>query len=294
MAIASPDRVIRLADGRLLGYCEYGDPLGRPLLFFHGLPGSRLEGDLFDAAAAERGVRVIAVDRPGFGLSDFQPGRTLLHWKDDIAELTSALALEHFAVAGLSGGGPYAAVCAWGLPQRVTGAGLVSGAGPFDRDENWAGMSGTNRGLFRLARSAPFLVGAPMKMMSFFVGRFPDRAAQLMAKSLPAADRAVLERRGTEELIRDSREAFRSGERGAIYETKLIVRPWEFDLREISVPVHLWQGLDDVNVPPAMGKYLAETIPGCQAHFIPDAGHFWALDHAGEILDALVPSMAAA
>jgi pimeloyl-ACP methyl ester carboxylesterase len=77
------DQTIRLRDGRRLGYAEWGDPGGRPLLYFHGWPGARVEGSLADEAAKARGVRLIAVDRPGMGLSDFQPRRTLVAWPDD-------------------------------------------------------------------------------------------------------------------------------------------------------------------------------------------------------------------
>jgi len=48
-----PDNVVRLRDGRILGYAEYGDPTGRPAFLFHGTPGSRLEGAIaHDVAGA--------------------------------------------------------------------------------------------------------------------------------------------------------------------------------------------------------------------------------------------------
>ncbi|MDQ4079090.1 MAG: alpha/beta hydrolase, partial [Chloroflexota bacterium] len=72
------DKSIQLKDGRLLGYAEYGDPAGQPIFFFHGWPGSRLEARPLTEPAAVHGARVIAADRPGFGLSDFKPGRTIL------------------------------------------------------------------------------------------------------------------------------------------------------------------------------------------------------------------------
>ena len=74
------DRVLKLPDGRLLGYAEFGDPAGGMLFFFHGCRGSRFSGAFLDAAAKERGVRVVALERPGFGLSDFQLGRSIAAW----------------------------------------------------------------------------------------------------------------------------------------------------------------------------------------------------------------------
>ena len=112
---------LRLSDGRALGYAQYGDPEGRPLFFSHGTPGSRTLAQLFDAGARRDGVRLIAPERPGFGRSDFLPDRTFADWPDDVSELADALGFDRFAVAGSSGGGPYAAACAWKLPERLTG-----------------------------------------------------------------------------------------------------------------------------------------------------------------------------
>jgi pimeloyl-ACP methyl ester carboxylesterase len=118
----STARTIRLRDGRRLGYAEWGDPGGRPLLYFHGWPGSRVEGRLGDEAAKAKGVGMIALDRPGMGLSDYQPRRTLVDWPDDVIQVAAALGLDRFAVLGISGGGPYAAACAWKLSEQLTGA----------------------------------------------------------------------------------------------------------------------------------------------------------------------------
>jgi pimeloyl-ACP methyl ester carboxylesterase len=110
---------------------EYGDPNGTPMLGFHGTPGSRFMLRLADGAAAELGIRLIAPERPGFGLSTFQKGRSLAGWARDVEAFTRALGVERFAVAGVSGGGPYAAACAAMLPDRVTAVGLVSPIGPM-------------------------------------------------------------------------------------------------------------------------------------------------------------------
>ncbi|MBI4571246.1 MAG: alpha/beta hydrolase, partial [Chloroflexi bacterium] len=91
MSDADGGQAIILRDGRRLGYAEYGSRTGRPLFFFHGFPNSRVLGRLFQQAAARRGVRIIALDRPGFGLSDFMRGRTLAGWPDDVVEAADAL-----------------------------------------------------------------------------------------------------------------------------------------------------------------------------------------------------------
>src|SRR5215471_20729905 len=126
------DNIISLRDGRKLGYAEYGDPAGKPIFFFHGLPGSRLQRHPDGSIAIELGARIIAIDRPGYGLSDFQQGRTLLDWPDDVAQLADSLQIDQFAAIGLSGGGPYLLACAYSIPERINSATVVSGMGPVD------------------------------------------------------------------------------------------------------------------------------------------------------------------
>ena len=129
-------KTIRLRDGRLLGYAEYGVPEGKPVLHFNGFPGTRFEASLIADAAARVGVRLIGVDRPGMGLSDFQPGRRILDWPDDVLELADALGLERFAVMGVSGGGPFCALrspaAAFGLVELEVRA-MRQGAPGEDR-----------------------------------------------------------------------------------------------------------------------------------------------------------------
>lgn len=117
--------------GRSLSYAEYGDPDGRPMLYFHGVPSDHREGRLFADAARRHGVRLLAFDRPGVGGSDPRPNRQLLDWPDDVRRAADALDLDEFGVLGYSGGGPYVAACAHELPERLAGAGIVSGVAPL-------------------------------------------------------------------------------------------------------------------------------------------------------------------
>ncbi|MEZ4679971.1 MAG: alpha/beta fold hydrolase [Caldilineaceae bacterium] len=123
-------QTIELSDGRMLGYAEYGDRQGLPVFHFHGGNSSRLEGQWLADAATSHHIRLLAPDRPGFGLSDPHPERTFLSWAVDVANVADALDIDRFAVMGLSGGAPHAAVVAHQLPQRVTAVALVSGLAP--------------------------------------------------------------------------------------------------------------------------------------------------------------------
>ncbi|HLB45042.1 MAG TPA: alpha/beta hydrolase, partial [Candidatus Limnocylindrales bacterium] len=126
------DQVLRLADRRRLGYSESGDPEGAPVLFFHGFGTTRVICPPAQPAE-ELGIRLIAVDRPGIGLSDPKPGRNLLDWPADIAELADHLALDSFSIVGWSGGSPYALACGLAMADRVRAiaAGTVSSRAPW-------------------------------------------------------------------------------------------------------------------------------------------------------------------
>lgn len=284
------DSVVRLADGRRLGYAEYGDPRGTPVFLFHGTPGSRIAFADDDPVARELGVRLIAPDRPGYGLSDFHAGRTLLHWAGDVAALADHLGIGRFAVAGASGGGPHTAACAHSLPERVTAAALISSASPLDAPEATRGMAWGNRIGLALPRYAPWLIRGLMVLQARSILQAPELFLRSLEKQLCEADHRVLadpEQRTA--AILHLQEGVRPGPRGMAYEAVLVSRPWGFDPAEIRVPVHVWHGVDDTLAPIPMGRYLAATIPGSRAHFLPGVGHLVAEheEHWRAILGAL-------
>ena len=278
---------IRLRDGRSLGYENYGDPTGKPIFYFHGMPGSRLQRHPDVGIAASMNVRVITIDRPGYGLSDFQPGRRLLDWPDDVVQLADALAIDKFAILGVSGGGPHAAACAFRIPQRLSAVAMVSSPQPLNRPEDAGCMSRLARVGLRLGRKAPLLLRLAVWLLSN-PGRNPARFVQQGYESWPACDRAILDRPDFRAmLIADFAEAARLGVRAYWWDLVLLARLWGFQLSDITMPIHLWHGEEDNIVPVCMGHYLATAIPNCRAHFIPGQGHFLALEHLPEILAAL-------
>lgn len=184
------DQSITLSDGRLLGFQGLGAPDGRPLFFFHGTPGSRLVFSPNDPIAQIPGLHLIIPDRPGYGLSDPQPGRTLLDWPGDVAELADHLGLDAFAVAGESGGGPHALACAYRLADRVTMALALSSPAP-------AGFKGASRGLslgnrvgLLLGRYAPWLVRRMIRSYASVFEKNPEAFVDALAKQMAPPDQA--------------------------------------------------------------------------------------------------------
>lgn len=279
---------IRLKDGRRLGYAEYGDPNGKPVVHFHGNPCSRLEGVGYrDRVAARLGVRLVMPDRPGFGISDFKPNRAILDWADDVVELADALNLEHFAVMGYSAGGPYAAACAFKIPQRLTAVGIVSGIGPIDAPGALEGMTKTNRTGFTLGPKAPWLLRLYWWNFARQLRGNPERFITQRSAQRPEPDRVALADPEVREIyINVWREGFRHGARGATWETLLFARSWGFHLQDIHIPVYLWHGELD-NAAPI--KYMASAIPDCRAKFFPQDGHISLIvNHYEELLRAMV------
>ncbi len=265
---------VELRDGRTLAYALFGVPEGRPVLYFHGYPGSRLEAAVAHDTATQHGVRLIAIDRPGFGRSTFKLGRRILDWPDDVSELADRLGLQRFAAMGVSGGGPYAAACAYRIPERLTHVAIVCGVGPFETPGATDGMMITNRILFRIARYSQTAVRLLLLPMLWGLRRNPERAVRTMLRQLPAVDRSVLE---DEEVLAafatGALEAVRQGTRPSGLEGQLYARPWGFRLEDVTREVHLFQGELDVNVPAVMGRHQAEALPRCRAHFYPEEGH---------------------
>ncbi len=149
------DDRVALPDDRLLAYAEFGDPDGRPVLFFHGTPGYRRNPWVADAKLRSAGVRLIAPDRPGVGRSTPKPRRRLLDWPDDVQHLADALGLERFAVVGFSNGGPHAAACAYKLGPRLSHTALVAPMPPLDQP-GALGQLGAPGWYYPLALRAPW------------------------------------------------------------------------------------------------------------------------------------------
>jgi pimeloyl-ACP methyl ester carboxylesterase len=174
------------------------------------------------------------------------------------------------------------------LPERVTAAYLVSGIGPLDDREALSAMMPANRILFGLLRAFPQTTVGLAALARLAYGRHFDWVVEKMLPSMPPADADVFRRPGMRDFFAtDAREAFRQGSRGYAEDQALMARPWGFRLEEIRVPVRLYHGEEDRNVPVAMGRRVAALIPDCKAVFYAGEGHLAFVPHAAEIFSAL-------
>jgi len=272
---------MRLPDGRTLNYAEYGIPDGKPLLYFHGTPGSRLERHPAQGIAKTLGIRLVVPERPGYGSSSDQPGRSMLQWADDMEYFINQLGLERFAIIGFSGGGPYAMACALKMADHITRLGLASSIAPFDNPYGAEGMNAQSKAFYELALADPEAFHAQVQALA----TDGETLFQIITAGLPEPDTQLFTNDDLATMYRaNMAESMRTGVAGIVSDTILLPRAWGFRPEDIGCDTYLWQGLADANVPPGMGRYLSEAIPGCQATFLPGAGHFLLFAHWKEIL----------
>lgn len=283
---------LKLPDGRQLCYTEYGNPEGLPLFVFHGNPNSRLLWGVIPDSPFLPNIRLIAPDRPGYGQTDFVEGVTTLeNWPNDIVALADALGIDKFAVFGPSGGGPFALACAWKIPERLTAVGIFASVGPFIPETDQK-IAAPVRMLWAIAPKLPGLFKVQMRLFAWLARKYPNVYIKMILKEFSETDRQVYERLKIAELIRaDRNEAYRQGGIGTWYDV-MIPGNWPIPLNQIKAKIYLWQGEEDISTPLAMGQYLAEQIPDCEAKFIKGAGHFWIFEHIAEMLEPLVMTMA--
>ncbi len=270
--------------GRVLGYAEYGDPKGKPVFVFHGWPSSRLQASAYDGLAKKLQLRIIAPDRPGYGLSEIQKNRTLLDWPSDVVALADKLKIKKFAVMGVSGGGPYAAVCAYKIPRRLTHAAIVVGLAPIVGWESLEGVIWIGKIGWGNFPTYPWLrkVAAIIQMINT---RYGLRLGLYRFLFNAKKDRKVLDDPAVRARVRrNTLEAFRQGWQGAAQDLTIYSTDWGFDVRDIHMPVKLWYGEADQNVSLNMGKYYATHIPKNTLKVYKGEGHLIAITHAEEIL----------
>jgi pimeloyl-ACP methyl ester carboxylesterase len=255
---------------------EGGDPAGPAVVVHHGTPMSRLLYGPNVTDAETRGLRLIGYDRPGYGDSTPQPGRTVADAATDVAAIADALGIDRFATWGISGGGPHALACAALLPERVVAGASLAGAAPYDAEglDFLAGMGEGNVKEFGLIlegrqKLEPFLRAERDALLA--AGR--EGLAEAMRTLLTPVDAAAFTGETAEFLFESLQVGSAERIDGWLDDDLAFVKPWGFSVEQIGVPVLLWQGAEDRFVPLAHGEWLASCIPTCEAHLSPDDGH---------------------
>jgi pimeloyl-ACP methyl ester carboxylesterase len=266
----------RTGDGRVVTVDSADVPGGFAVLVHAGTPGSRRMMPLAVALAADRGLRLISYDRPGYGESTPSPGRTVAQAAADARAIAASLDLDRLATWGHSGGGAYALACAALLPDLVVAACVFASMAPADAP-----------GLDYLGSLSD---GWRAEIEMFYAD--PVRARELAWSSaqerIPALSTAEgwLEMWGEQPETADperlavaqylalvQQDALGRGDEGWWEDNVATLTPWGFDPAAITIPVQLWHGERDAAVPPVFGHWLADRIPGVDAHFTAEDDH---------------------
>lgn len=284
------DSVLRLADGTKVGVAIYGDPAGRPVMAFHGTPASRLMFRKGHAAALRYGLKLISIDRPGYGRSPPDREATLQTRTDQFVAIADALGIDRLALLAVSGGAPYATALASRLGTRVTALALVSPMGPV-ADYVAAGqprLPMLQRRFFLKLSQRQWLVrpGAALSVAAFRAR--PTLFIRTVKSALGRADSRLIAKPDVVEALVDmTKEAVRFGAGGAVADFRIYGQPWQIDYHAITAPAVVWAGTADKVVPVPVCAYLARRIPRGQLVTVLGGAHFWILNHVDEVLSRL-------
>ena len=267
---------IETPDGRVLAVQEGGDPAGKPVLVHNGTPNTRYLYAPHVTDAAARGIRLVGYDRPGYGESSPQPGRTVASAAADVRTICRALGISRLATWGVSGGGPHVLACAALLPDLVVAAAALASLAPYGAEDLdfFAGMGQENVDDYKLALRDEQAARAKTEA---------DRAAMLAVSAadlhtqfetlLTPADRAVLTGGLLDYLVTSMKDGLAPGAEGWWEDGVAFLRPWGFSVSDITVPTLVMQGREDQFVPFGHGQWLASHIPGADVRLLNHDGH---------------------
>jgi pimeloyl-ACP methyl ester carboxylesterase len=285
------ERDVTLRDGRTLHVYDDGDPDGNVVVENHGTPGCGLRYQPDVELARERGLRIVSYDRAGYGASTPNPGRRVVDVVPDIEDVLAALEIDRFGTAGGSGGCPHALAVGARLAPRCVSVALVASPTPWDAEgiDQLAGMGEQNVQEFTAAMTGTAELEAFLQPMAEEIqAATVEQLKEVMSTLLPPVDRDVLTGERGAHLKRAFDRAIEPGIAGWRDDDIAFVTPWGFELDEIRVPTLLWQGVQDKMVPVEHGRWLAERIPGVEAHISEEDGHLSiAVGRLGEIYDWL-------
>lgn len=271
---------LELSDGRRLHiYDSRGDGADASLAVFwhHGTPNLGDPPEPLLPAAAQRGIRWVSYDRPGYGGSTPHPGRDVASAAADVSAIADALGIGQFALMGHSGGGTHALASGALLSKRVLGVVSISGLAPFGAEGlDWfGGMADAGAAELRAAAA----------------GRAPlvDYLAstEFDPEIFTPADRAALAGAWSW-LGKLAGRATAAGLGGMVDDDLAYVAPWGFDPRQVSPPVLILQGGQDRIAPSSHGTWLAGQIHSAEFWLRPDDGHISVLNSGAAALDWLL------
>jgi pimeloyl-ACP methyl ester carboxylesterase len=280
-------QVVDAPDKRKLSVESIGAPDGKPVLLLHGTPGGRNGPRPRGIFLYRLGIRLISYDRPGYPGSTRKPERTVADAAADVQAIADHLRIDRFSVVGRSGGAPHALACAALLNDRVICSAALGSLAPYDAEGlDWkAGMTGSNVRAYADAKSDLDALEAKLNSQARLVENNTDGLLKILWPELVGPDKEVVGDIAIRQLIaRVHAEALSGTADGWIDDVKALSRPWNFDLSDITAPVKLWSGSEDVFSPVGHTYWLGEHIKGAEVDVEDEKGHFDAVETLPRIL----------
>jgi pimeloyl-ACP methyl ester carboxylesterase len=284
-------QVVQTLDGRRLSVQSLGDPDGTPVFLLHGTPGGRNGPRPRGIVLHRLGIRLISYDRPGYGGSTRLPDRSVATAAYDVEAIADYFGISQFSVVGRSGGAPHALACAALLRDRVICAVALSSLAPCDAEGlTWsAGMADSNVQAYGDAEDNLGALIATLNEQARKVRRDSEGLLRVLWPEMTGSDRDVIGDIALRQKIAQIHvEAVSKTTDGWVDDVKALSRSWDFKLSDITIPVKLWSGSDDVFSPCAHTEWLAKHIEGADLEIITGAAHFGAV----EILPKILPWVA--
>lgn len=268
------ERRVFLPGGRKIAVRESGPADGRPVFYLHGFLGSRLECIPADPLATEFGLRLISIDRPGFGLSSNAPPDPAIDAADATA-VCNELGLRQPIVVGVSGGSAPALLMAANQAVAAPVVILACPLCPLDDPAVLTQFSLVARlvlnGAALTPRTAGFLLDGPLRQ---FAKHYPEALLKILCTKFASADQEAL-RSGewSQAIARSLAESFVAGGHGALRDLLTYTQRWDERLWRIQTPVLIWHGRQDTVVPIRGARALARRLANAQLHEYENEGH---------------------
>lgn len=276
--------ILTLSDKRQLGVSKQGPSDGKPILYYHGIPGSRLEFNPPGNLLNELGIQIITLDRPGYGLSTPNDAvKGLTAFAKDAAQAMTMLSFDRFSVIGFSGGGPYALACASALGEKISSILLGGAIAPITGLQSLEGMNPLTYEVYRIAHSEPIKLEGILKPLAEDISGLSE---QLIAAMSPADRTWMNDRYGFSYFPCNLAEALKQGTQGIHDDLLQTSTSWDFDLTTVKQPTTLLHGELDLNVPVEHAKQLAKILPNAHLEIQKHLGHY-ALFDKDNLLSAL-------
>ncbi len=260
------------------------------MLFHHGWPSSATQAAVIEDQASRLGLQLVAVDRPGVADTSPLPGSILADFSSDLSALREHLGWKNFYVFGVSGGGPYALLTAARL-SGVVACGVCCGAPLPEMIRRPGSILWIYRFLIFLVDRFPTFARITFAILRLGVRNLPGPLLSgLLRHFLPRPDALALKPLAIRRLVfAPVRRAFGQSTVHLLHDATRYLHPWGFDPTAITTPTLFWHGENDLNLPPALTRELAQSIPNASFTIFPNQGHYsLPLNLISQLLEELI------